>query len=215
MTAAAIAAVGAGDSMTPNGGAQPPHGYGPPQPGYAQPPQAYAQPQQGYGPPPGPGAGLKVLAVFQILFGLLGLLSPVMTLVTRHAAKDPVSRELDHAMWEGPAALWFDASLVFGVVLAILLLSTGIGLFMGKRWCRTTGIAYGISSIVLMLIGQAVMAVVAYPLLLDKLDAASPVARGAAMGGLIGGLMGSCFGMILPIATLIVLGRKKVLEVLR
>ena len=165
--------------------------------------------------PPGVGVGVKVLAGFQCFFGAVGLLMAPLSFVQRSMARDTVSMAMYAAMWDGPAAIWFYFSVAAGILLALALLVSGIGLFMSKRWARTLGLIYGGSSLLMLIAGQLVMLLVVYPVLTPFLESHNPVERGGAIGGLVGGLFGMLFGAVLPVAMLIVLGRKSIVPQLR
>ena len=173
---------------------------------------AYGTPYIQQAAAPRPSTGLKVLAVIQILFGLFGIIgAPVGALLANlQLSKDPLQQRLHDVMWEGPAAAWSYGSLALGLVLSVLLVSTGIGLWRGKLWSRKTGLVYGAGSLVMLVAGQVVMMLFVYPMLMEQMDASNPIARAGAMGGLIGGLGGALFGAILPAVTLVVLGRSSV-----
>jgi len=166
-------------------------------------------------PPPGVGVGVKVLAGFQCFFGALGMLLAPLTFVQRSMAHDAVSMAMYAAMWDGPAAVWFYFQVAVGILLAIALLVSGIGLFMSKRWARTLGLVYGSSSLLMLVAGQIAMLLVVYPALSPFLESPNAVERGGAIGGLVGGIFGAFFGAVLPVAMLIVLGRKSIVPQLR
>lgn len=159
-------------------------------------------------PPVGVGVGVKILAGIQCFFGGLGLLLSPLSFVQRNTAKDPVSKAIFAAMWDGPMAIFSYFQLAVGILLACALLVSGVGLFMSKRWARTLGLIYGVAALVMLVVGQLVSIVVIYPVLSPFLDSTNAVERAGAIGGLAGGVGGACFGAILPVAMLIVLGRK-------
>ncbi len=182
--------------------------------GYGAPGNTPPPPYVPYAPPTprGPSTGLKVLAVFQILFGCFGVIgTPISAILANlQLSKDPVQMKLHDALWEGPGAIYSYASVIVGFFLAILLIVTGVGLWRAKLWSRKTGIAYGAVALVMLVVGQLVMMLMVYPMLMEQLDASNPVQRAGAMGGMIGGLAGALFGGILPLVTLIALGRSSV-----
>ena len=59
------------------------------------------------------------------------------------------------------------------------------------------------------------MLLVVYPALSPFLESPNAVERGGAIGGLVGGIFGAFFGAVLPVAMLIVLGRKSIVPQLR
>lgn len=166
-------------------------------------------------PPEGVGVGVKILAGIQCFFGALGLLMSPLTLLQRNAAKDAVSKAIFAAMWDGPMAIFAWLQLAIGVVLAAALVASGVGLFMSKRWARTLGLVYGAAALVMLVVGQIVTITVVYPALGPFLDSSNAVERAGAIGGLAGGAGGACIAAILPVAMLIVLGRKSMNAQLR
>ena len=166
-------------------------------------------------PPIGVGVGVKVLAGIQCFFGGLGILLSPFTLLQRNTAKDAVSKAIFSAMWDGPMAIYSWFQLAIGILLAGALLASGIGLFMSKRWARTLGLIYGVAALVMLVVGQLVTIIVVYPVLTPFLDSTNAVERAGAIGGLAGGAGGACVAAILPVAMLIVLGRKSMNDQLR
>ena len=69
-----------------------------------------------------------------------------------------------------------------------------------------------LGTLVSLAITQAIMIVAVYPMLLDEMDASSPVTRAGAMGGLLGGVGAAFLGAILPLVVLIVLVRRSARE---
>jgi hypothetical protein len=159
--------------------------------------------------------GVKIMAGIQCFFGGIGVLYTPFSVFQGNLARDPVSRAMHDAMWSGPAAIWFGFSILIGTLLAGALLASGIGLFWSKRWARTLGLVYGAGALVMLVCGQIAMLIVVYPVLTPFVDSTNPVERAGAIGGLIGGVFGSFLGAILPVAMLIVLGRKAIVPQLR
>ncbi len=171
-----------------------------------------------HGPPPPPqgvGIGVKIMAGIQCFFGGVGVLYTPFSFFQSKLARDPVSRAIYDAMWDGPAAIWFGFQILIGTVLAAALLASGVGLFWSKRWARTVGLVYGAAALFMLVCGQIATFLVVIPVLQPFLDSHNPVERAGAMGGLIGGVMGGFIGAILPVAMLIVLGRKAIVPQLR
>ncbi|CAN5286630.1 hypothetical protein BH09MYX1_BH09MYX1_56320 [soil metagenome] len=174
-----------------------------------------------HGPPPMQpilptvGVGVKIMAGIQCFFGGVALLFSPFTFFQRGLAHDKVSIALYAATWDGPAAPFFYSQFAIGLLLALALLGSGIGLFMSKRWARTLGLVYGASALFMLVVGQIMAALFMYPAITPFLDSTNTVERAGAMGGLIGGIFGAFVGAILPTAMLIVLGRKAIVPQLR
>jgi hypothetical protein len=176
----------------------------------------YAPPNQYSGQDPVPAApaqkstGVTVLGVFLIIFGALGLFSAPMTFLTRGMARDPASRRINELMYEGTLGAWTMTSLFLGTCLAGLMLASGIGIVKRRPWAKKTSLGYGISAIVMAIIGQIMSAMLLYPELNKMAEHGGTVEKAGAMGGMIGGMVGGCLGLVLPVITLIVMTRPNV-----
>jgi hypothetical protein len=167
----------------------------------------------------GPGAGqparttgLTVLAYFCVILGGFGLLSVPMSLVSKLIAKDPFSRALQEATWSGGLGVYMGFSLLIGTIFSALLVTTGIGIFKMRPWGRSAGMAYGVGSLVFMVVGQIVNFTVMQPII-ESVAAQfpdNPAAKMGAMAGMIGAVGGAFIGSILPITVLVVMTRPDV-----
>jgi len=180
--------------------------YSPPGPsgGYVPPPYPqYAPPQNAR------GSGLTVLAYFAVIFGSLGLLGAPMTLAGRFIARDPVSRRTQEIMWEGALGVWTSVSLFIGLILSIVLLSAGIGIFKMRPWARRLSLIYGVIGVVTGILHSIVHFALYVPAMARLADEfpRNPMARAGAIGGAIGGVIGALFGLALPVTMLIVMTR--------
>jgi hypothetical protein len=176
----------------------------------------YKPPAAAASPPPRPGApkaalttGVQAVAVAEIFFGGMGLLSAPVTLALRDLAHDPVSRRIQQITWEGSLGAWTRTSLVVGTILAGVMLASGIGILKRRAWGRRAGLAYAVSSILMQVVGQAITFTVLFPALdaLAEQYAYDRAASAALMGGRIGGIAGALFGLTVPITLLVMLTR--------
>jgi hypothetical protein len=185
---------------------------------YAPPATAPQQPS-GYqgGPRPaqsGPGTGLMILGVVNMIFGALGLLSLPLVFVTKSLARDPVSRRIQELTWEGGMGIWMRTSLFLGAIMACALIASGYGIMKLKPWARKVSIGYALAAILMAILGQIMSAMFLYPVLTEMLSQGSgdPVKTAGAMGGLVGGIIGGAFALVLPVIILIVMNRASVKE---
>ncbi len=151
---------------------------------------------------------VTVLAIFNIIFGVLGALctpfSAVGLFLPQPASAPP--NPVVEAIKAQPIYFgWNIISLVLGTILAICLLMSGVGLLQMRSWGRTLALGYAFTGMALGAISTLMMMVFVYPRLAGMLDSSDPAALGGAIGGMAGGIGGACCGMIYPIIILVVL----------
>jgi hypothetical protein len=180
--------------------------YAPPQSDPSTPP-FYPQP-----PPARPSTGVKVLAVFQIVLGALGLLSAPLTLALRGIAHDPVSQRIQEITWGGALGVWMRIALAVGTLLSAVLLAAGVGMLRARPWARRASLLYAGVSFAMQAVGVAINFAVLYPAMdyIAREHAGDPIAQAAVAGGRIGGIFGALLALALPITILIVLTRPSV-----
>jgi hypothetical protein len=169
------------------------------------------------GPASGPGTGLLILGIVEIIFGALGLLTAPLLMLTRTLARDPVSRQVQALTWEGPLGVWTRISLALGFVMALALIAAGFGIIKLKPWARPLSMAYAAAALVFTIIGQVMSAMYLYPVLFELVSQGTrnPVAYAAGIGGIAGGIGGGVFALVFPTVILVVMTRRSVKEKFR
>ena len=162
----------------------------------------------------GPGTGLLILGIVQIMFGGLGLLTAPLLMLTKSLARDPVSRQIQELTWEGGLGIWTRISLVLGFVMAVALIAAGFGVIKLKPWARPLSMGYAAVALVVVVIGQVMSALYLYPVLFDLVaqGTRNPVAYAGGIGGIAGGIGGGVFALVFPVVILVVMTRRSVKE---
>lgn len=157
--------------------------------------------------------GPKIIALFSLLFGGLGLMGPVVTIVMYTVfpadPNDPLRAMADQSpLFRG----WLFASQGLGFLLSGAHLASGLGLLAWREWGRRLGVQVAIGQLVLLGVSTLITASV-FAASLAGVGGLTPAPGPAGMGQMIQGfalgavLFGACFGAILPGATIIVLRR--------
>ncbi len=162
--------------------------------------------------PPRP-LGPKIIALFSLLFGGLGLMGPIFTVVMYTVfpvdpnVPDPIRALAEkNALFKG----WVFLSQGIGFVVAACHLASGIGLLGWREWGRRLGVQVAVAQLVLLVVSTLIAGAVCAEAMLSSSGATGPGGAPAAMlqGFALGAiLVGACFGAILPVATLLVLRR--------
>jgi hypothetical protein len=143
-------------------------------------------------------ASVTVFGVLNIVFGVLGLLSGAASLGIMIAVANGAFPD-NAGLGEQPALmLWTLAASALGIVFAIVLFASGIGLLRMRPWGRTAALAYAGYAVFSTVVGMAIHWIyVAQPLLAEQ----GPGGRTdpAQIGGAIGGMVGGCLGLVYPI----------------
>jgi hypothetical protein len=107
---------------------------------------------------------------------------------------------------------WTHFSVVIGIVFAIILIASGIGLLLMQNWARILAIVYSVLEIIVVAVGavvsQRIMA-----------QAMTTQIRGAPAGmvhvfAMIGFVVGIGIGLAYPILLLVFMTRPKIIEAL-
>ena len=162
-----------------------------------------------------------VLTVFAILnfvvasWAILGaLLTFVMMLLPRNPAMANPALDL---MRENPTyGLYAKATLVIGVLAALVLIVAGTGLLMVRPWGRSLSIGYAVYAIFMALVN----AVVSFTWLLEPMaEQMAQTARcpkeTATLISVGSMAVGACIALIYPILLLIFMNRRSVLAAMR
>jgi hypothetical protein len=105
------------------------------------------------------------------------------------------------------------ASMVLGLLVALLLIGAGILLLLGHRLGRTLSNVYAGLAIFFVVVGAVINAIFLFGPLLQMLNSArSPGEFGGAIGGLVGGTVGSVFGLVYPVVVLFFMNRKVLVD---
>jgi hypothetical protein len=154
---------------------------------------------------------VTVFGILNIVFALLGIFGVAASLLLFAAVGTNSNNPVIQIIQDNPSyAAYLKFSIVVGVVVALILLATGIGLLMLKPWARVISIIYGVYAI-FSVIGNTIANYyfVTKPLL-EKAQTEQGPEAARAVGGAIGGMLGGCFGLIYPILLLIFMMRPKV-----
>jgi len=131
-------------------------------------------------------ASIKVFGIINIVFGSLGLLCSPLSFVGIKASLEIMGNTpLMHA--------YLVFSAVWGVIGAIILLATGIGLLRRMEWARKVAVIYAIVAAVLGVIG-IVITMVAFG---GNTSTPAPQRIGGMIGAVIGGGIGLVYSCLL------------------
>jgi hypothetical protein len=185
---------------------QPPQGWAP----LPAPPQMPPMPY--YAPPPPvapqkPSGGYKALGIVQMVFGVLGIFYALFGIASVTLLK----------IWSATAAVYDTATLVYmlthsalAVVTGAMLAATGFGVYRAKRWSRLLGIAYACVSLAETVLGTAINLLVIQPAMYARMH--SPIGSQMETFSIVTALFGVVIASILPIFTLVALGRSAARE---
>ncbi len=101
------------------------------------------------------------------------------------------------------------ASLGIGLVLSVVALISCVGAVLLRSWGRLGLLAYAALSLVMWAVGLVTNLMVTFPRLTESGD------PGMAVGAYVGGILGSCFGLVIPVAILVVMMLPSVREAFR
>ena len=142
-----------------------------------------------------PSGGVIAIGVLSIVLGVIGLiLIPFQILVTFGGGSLTGASYLDFGILRAPIDL----------ILEIILIISGIGVFMLKRWARTLALIYAWATIILAIIGLITV--------VPQIAKISPDAHSSFKAGMMGGLIGGAIALAYPIILLIFFSRRGVKE---
>ncbi len=157
----------------------------------------------------------KVLGIFNIVFGVIGLIATAVSFVMMDAVSQmpqngPPNPALE-AMKNPEYGNWIMATMPIGIVATLLLIASGVGLCMYRKWGRTAAIWYVGFSVLAIVVGMYInYRFLLAPMLAEAQDgAAGPEVIGGAVGGVIGGVMGSCGGLVYPVIVAVFMCQKR------
>lgn len=154
--------------------------------------------------PPRP-LGPKILALFNLLFGGMGLIGVVgVVLMFAFMPADPRDPTRAAMAREPVFAVWTYLTQGLGALAAIGQLVSAVGLLGWREWGRRLAVQVAAFQLFQLVAGSLMMFVyVALPAMTGAVPS-DPAMQAIAVGGAFGGV---CFGAILPVATLLVLRR--------
>jgi hypothetical protein len=168
--------------------------------------------QPAYAPPPAqrPPA-VSVLAILNIVFGVLALLCLPFALISQSfqnlTPSNPVMEAMKNPTWHA----WTMLSAVLGIFAAIAEIAGGIGMLGLKPWGRRVSVGFGIYSLAVGVINLLLFVVILVgPILAILRQTQDPAVSGGAVGGLAGGVMGGVMGMLYPGILLFFLTRPEI-----
>lgn len=156
-------------------------------------------------------ASVTVFGVLNILFGAFGLFGTLFSGAAVFIAEAQGGLIKAGAQEMNPVwGMWLKASVVLGVVSAIVLITSGGGLLGMRRWGRILAICYSMYAIAACVLGMVAQYVFVMQPLLEQAD--NPAARQAAMFMLGTGLAGSCLSLIYPLLLWYYMSRQHVVD---
>jgi len=200
----------------PGGGGFKPAGPPQPPPGFIGPSGAPAS----YGPPPKP-TSVVVLGGIMIGFAVIGLCLAVVNLLSASmtGAMMKANPEVAQAMKDLPVQGWTVIQALTGILGALVLLPAGVGVCMAKSWGRVLALGWSGYHILMVIpkivFGMKTAAAVASMMTSTPGGAPPGFQTGVQVGQGIGLFCTVGLGLILPIATLVILLREDVARCFR
>ncbi|MFK8112849.1 MAG: hypothetical protein AB8B91_11635 [Rubripirellula sp.] len=174
---------------------------------FTTPPESVAEVPIAGVPTSGRPSGVTVFAILAVLFGGLGILGLIGSLVMFSISSQiaaPGSNPVMDLMNNSPAyRVFMYTGMGFGAVFSVLLLIGGIGLFKMKSSARKMLLAYAIYSIVAGIITNVVNYIFVFAPMLQNSGGGQGASQAVVVGSIIGGIVGGLIGLILPIAILV------------
>ena len=168
------------------------------------PPQLPFQPPPQYVPPATskPSGFYKAVGIVQIVLGGAGLVYSLVSLVTLG-----FTTKMSPGVYDTmTTAALMTVSGIY-VVTGTLLLVTGIGVVKARRWARITGVAYATLSLLDTFSNAALQILVIQPRMTKGLSGLGGMGTSLEAVFIVTALFGVLVSSIIPVTTLIVLGR--------
>jgi hypothetical protein len=158
---------------------------------------------------------VTIFGILNIVFGVLGLMGMVATLVMftfMDASANPALKVMN----DNPNYLaWLKLNIPLGLLSCIAVIVAGIGLLKLKEWARKLSLAYAVYALVIGIIGVGLNYLwVTRPMLEDASHQHGPAAIGAIFGA-IGGGVGGLLGLVYPVFLFVMLTRPNVVAIFR
>lgn len=139
-----------------------------------------------------PPASIKLFGILNIVFGALRLACSPFSLVA-------IGLSARHTQQSMPTPVWVIFSLIVGIVIGALMLTSGIGLCQMKRWSRRLAIYVAFFACAFTLLGGVVA--------LTRLSQVSGTPASYKFGTLFGAVAGMGFGLIYHILLIVFLSK--------
>lgn len=138
---------------------------------------------------------IKVFSILNMVFGGLGLLCAPLNFIGIPMAMK--------AFGHNPAMQgYLIFSSIWGIIGAVILLMSGIGLWKLKAWARKLAVWYSVAAIVLGLAGMVVV-VSAF----GGASGGNEMEQAQRIGGIVGGVIGGLVGLVYNVLLIVFLGR--------
>jgi len=155
-----------------------------------------------------------IFGALNLVFGIIGFLGLIGSAAILFSV-DPTNPMYSILQSSEFYRAWLWGASVIGLFATFVLLAAGIGLLLSKNWGRLLSMGYAIYAIVMGIAGGVVSWIYVTAPLLDKMSASSGPEVYGAIGGAIGGTIGSLAGLLYPIAILVFMTRRRVVEYLQ
>jgi len=153
-----------------------------------------------------------VLNIIVFAFSVFGLIANAVAEKLAEKMHQP-NPALDALAAHPGVAAYTNASLWLGVVAGIAALVGGIGLLGMKQWGRKWSIGYAVYALASCVVGLFLNVTVLLPEMMKQMEGKDDAFRAGAIGGMIGGILGGvACGLGYPIALLVVVRGRKVVE---
>ena len=142
---------------------------------------------------------VTVFGVLNLVFGALGLLNTGISAISLFAINAQAEAVDPFAGAPPMFGTWMKISMILGLVAAILLIVSGVGLLSLRPWGRSLAIGYSAYAIVFGVVSVvAAFFMVAQPTVEQLQAKGDPEAVGIMVGMGIGALVGGCIWLIYP-----------------
>ena len=149
-----------------------------------------------------------VFGILNIGWALLGILGLVLGIITLNQPNNPMAPLMRGS---SATALWLKGSMPLGILMALVLLLSGIGLLRLKPWGRSLALFYGVAEIGLGVIGLIFHFGMIVPGLLAQLPMANaPEVAMGIMGGVVGGTLGGLVNIAYSVLLVVFMKRPNV-----
>ncbi len=150
---------------------------------------------------------VKTVAIINIITGGLGVVGAPFSIMQRKTSEELIRQMAvpgTEVFCEPFMRNWSVAGTVFGFIMGVVLICSGVGLLKLKGWGRKATLFYAVLQILWILAGFAVYYKVVIPRMSGIFSGQAPM-----MIGLIGG---SLIGLIYPVFLLVALNMKTIRE---
>lgn len=153
--------------------------------------------------PPQRPTAVTVLGTLNIIFGGLSLLCSPLGIIGLLVPQPQSPFQLSAGM-----KMTAFVSYCVGLIFAVILLASGVGLLKLKSWARQMAYIYGWVALIWGILGIIVNAILFIPALNNIPQEAAP----GIIGGLIGGFCGGLLGLIYPVFLIVYLRKPHIVS---